>query len=77
VFRDAAEPDRLLEYFLEESWLEHLRHHARVTQSDREIQARVQGFHTAATPPRVTHFVAADGSAVPVAQAPSTSGALQ
>jgi MFS family permease len=77
VFRDAAEPDRLLEYFLEESWLEHLRHHARVTQSDREIQARVQAFHTAATPPRVTHFVAADGSAVPVAQAPSTSGALQ
>jgi hypothetical protein len=60
VFRDAAEPARFLEYFIEESWSAHLRHHARVTQADREIQARVQAFHGGDDPPRVEHFIAPD-----------------
>lgn len=77
VFRDAAEPGRMLEYFFEESWLDHLRHHARVTQSDRELQARVQAFHTDPTPPRVSHFVPADGVTTPAAQTQADDGSLQ
>ena len=38
LFEDVAEPGRYLEYFAEESWLAHLRHHERVTQADRAIQ---------------------------------------
>lgn len=60
VFRDAAQPGRFLEYFLEDSWLEHLRHHERVTQTDRELQSRVQSFHVGDAAPLVTHFLAAD-----------------
>jgi hypothetical protein len=59
VVRDAADPDRFLEYFYEELWAEHLRHHARVTESDREVEARVRAFHRGAAPPRVTHYLAA------------------
>ena len=62
VFRDAGQPDRFLEYFLEESWLEHLRHHERVTQDDRELQARVRALHSGPAAPLVTHFVAADAA---------------
>ena len=55
VFRDAAEPDRFLEYFFEESWTEHLRHHSRVTQADRDVEGTragvSQGTGTAAGEP--------------------------
>ena len=62
VFRDAARPDRFLEYFLEDSWLEHLRHHERVTEVDRDIQARVRAFQVGADAPVVTHYLAADAA---------------
>ena len=58
VFEDVAEPGRFLEYFLEDSWLEHLRHHERVTEADRVVQERVQGFHRGQAPPLVTHLLA-------------------
>jgi MFS family permease len=58
VVRDAADSGRFLEYFYEEAWAEHLRHHARVTQADREIEAKVRAFHEGAAPPRVTHYLA-------------------
>jgi MFS family permease len=59
LFEDAEQPGRYLEYFQEESWLEHLRHHHRVTEADRELQERVRGRHRGETPPRVRHFLAA------------------
>ncbi len=62
VFRDAARPNRYLEYFKEVSWLDHLRHHERVTSTDRIIQDRVLDFHIGAIAPIVTHFLAADAS---------------
>jgi MFS family permease len=77
VFRDAAESDRFLEYFFEESWTEHLRHHSRVTQTDRDVEARVREFHRGPAPPRVTHYLAADASMVPPAAAPNTGGRLR
>ena len=41
-----------------DSWIEHLRQHARVSNTDRELQERVRDFHLQGTP-EVTHFVAA------------------
>ena len=57
VYEDASEAGRILETFFVESWLEHQRQHARVTNADRVLQAQVQSFHAGDTP-KVTHFVA-------------------
>jgi predicted MFS family arabinose efflux permease len=57
VFEDAAEEGRMVETFLVESWLEHLRQHERVTKADMSTQEAVQRFHTAGIP-KVTHLVA-------------------
>jgi predicted MFS family arabinose efflux permease len=57
VFTDLAQPDRILETFLVDSWLEHLRQHERVTNADRVLQERLKRLTREA--PRVTHYVAA------------------
>jgi predicted MFS family arabinose efflux permease len=59
VFEDAAKPGRVLETFLIESWMEHLRQHERVTRADRLIQDEVRRFDRSGEP-KVTHFIAAD-----------------
>jgi predicted MFS family arabinose efflux permease len=59
VFEDAAEEGRMLETFLVDSWLEHLRQHERVTNADRIVQDALHRF-LLAHPPKVTHFIAAD-----------------
>jgi MFS family permease len=59
VFEDAAEEGLMVETFLVESWLEHLRQHDRVTNSDRLLQEVVHRFHIEGTP-KVTHFIAAE-----------------
>ena len=57
VFEDTAEPGRLVETFLVESWLEHLRQHQRVTNADRVIEDEIQRYHIEGTP-KVTHLIA-------------------
>jgi predicted MFS family arabinose efflux permease len=59
IFEDAATEGRLVETFLLESWLEHLRQHERVTQADRLVQDAVQKFNLDGAP-KVTHFIAAE-----------------
>ena len=59
VFEDAAEEGRIVETFLIESWLEHLRQHERVTNADRLMQEAVHRFQMAGEP-KVTHFIAAE-----------------
>ena len=44
VFEDAAEEGRIIETFLVESWMEHLRQHERVTKADRLVQDAVHRF---------------------------------
>jgi MFS family permease len=56
VYEDMARPGRMVEHFFTDSWLEHLRHHQRVTVADKEVQDRVNAFHNGAIPPRVSHF---------------------
>jgi hypothetical protein len=58
IFEDVAVPGRYLEYFMEDSWLEHLRHHERVTQSDRVAQELVHAYQQGEDRPRVSHFLA-------------------
>ncbi len=60
LFADPARPGRYLETFLVESWAEHMRQHARVTNEDRAAEEQVRTFHVGDNPPVVTHLVAAD-----------------
>jgi len=57
IFHDSAHPERMLETFLIDSWLEHLRQHQRVTRADHALEERLQRY--ARGPTRVTHYIAA------------------
>jgi hypothetical protein len=57
VFEDAAEEGRMVETFLVESWLEHLRQHERVTNADRVLQEDIAHFQIQGAP-KVTHLIA-------------------
>lgn len=65
VFEDAAAPDRYLECFVVESWLDHLRQHDRVTASDRAAQDAVLRFHRGQARPPVVHWLGLPGDAPP------------
>jgi len=60
VFEDVEAPGRLVETFLAESWMEHLRQHERVTEADRALQEQLQRFLL--QPPRVKHLVTAEAA---------------
>jgi hypothetical protein len=57
VFQDTAHPERMIETFLDDSWLDHLRQHRRVTRADRAVQDQVRRL--VREEPRVTHYIAA------------------
>jgi hypothetical protein len=60
VFQDAADEARFVEVFEAESWLEHLRHHRRVSRGDQLLQDRVKEFHLGDKPPLVSHLIGLD-----------------
>jgi len=60
VLMDIGDPSRRVEFFIVESWLEHLRQHERVTHADKELQDQVNSFHNGPVPPRVSHFLFRD-----------------
>ena len=57
MFTDFEEPGRVVECFMVESWLEHLRQHERETAADRHIYRKVRAYHVGDRPPRVTHYI--------------------
>ena len=57
VFEDTAEDGRIVETFLVESWIEHMRQHDRVTNADVAVQDALLRYQTAGTP-KVTHLIA-------------------
>jgi MFS family permease len=61
VFQDVTSPSHYTECFFASSWLEHLRHHERVTEDDRQLQARIGELHKGPGAPRVRHSLAAGG----------------
>ena len=58
VMQDTEHPSRFVETWFEISWVEHLRHHERVTGDDRAVQERVRALHRADDDPQVRHFLA-------------------
>jgi MFS family permease len=57
LFVDAANPQRYVESFVVDSWVEHLRQHERTTVADRDVATQVRSFHVGADPPLVTHLI--------------------
>lgn len=57
VWEDIAEPGRVVEEFVVESWVEHERQHARVTHTDALDQQLLNAFHIAEHPPVVRHLL--------------------
>jgi quinol monooxygenase YgiN len=58
IFQDTDAPERFLEYFIVESWMEHLRQHQRVSRADEALQTRVRALHDGSGPPRTSHMIA-------------------
>ncbi len=58
LFQDTERPGRFVEYFLDESWADHLRRFDRFTAADAELRERRHAFHVGAEPPKVTRYVA-------------------
>ncbi|RJP19361.1 MAG: MFS transporter [Candidatus Abyssobacteria bacterium SURF_5] len=59
--RDTTDPERFIEFYVVESWTEHLRQHERLTVADRAAFEHARSFHTADLPPSVSHFVFLSG----------------
>jgi MFS family permease len=60
LYEDAEAPGVLVESFLVDSWLEHLRQHERATATDAAIRDRVRALHRGPEPPAVSHLLAAE-----------------
>jgi MFS family permease len=61
LFHDSSDPDRFIESFMDESWVEHLRQHERVSVADREIQRRAKAFLASGESTRTAHWLASRG----------------
>ncbi|MEH1823610.1 MAG: MFS transporter [Nostoc sp.] len=57
IFHDTSVPNRYLETFIVESWVDHLRQYERFTVADREIRKRVFAFHQGEKPPIISHMI--------------------
>jgi len=57
IWEDIAQPGRVIEVFIVESWVEHQRQHARVTQTDALDQDMLNMFHVGDQPPVVRHLL--------------------
>jgi predicted MFS family arabinose efflux permease len=62
LFVDTARPDRFVENFVSETWVEHLRLHERRIESDLVYEARAKSFMLDAAP-HVSHLISADAVA--------------
>jgi hypothetical protein len=59
LVQDSEDPRRWQEFFFDESWLEHLRHHGRVTVAEQRIEADARRYQQAGVPVRIRHLLAA------------------
>ncbi|HEX6703523.1 MAG TPA: MFS transporter [Albitalea sp.] len=58
LFRDAADPTHYIEHFVDESWVEHLRHFERMSAFDVALRERRMGFHVGEGPVKVSRYIA-------------------
>jgi MFS family permease len=57
LFRDAADIGCVIEYFVDENWIEHLRRLERFSAFDAELREKRLAFHIGAGPPRVKRYI--------------------
>ncbi|HEY7307179.1 MAG TPA: MFS transporter [Bryobacteraceae bacterium] len=57
VYQDTADPQRMVETFVVESWIEYLRQRERLTTSDRMIRDHLLTFHQGDGPPKASHMI--------------------
>jgi MFS family permease len=55
--RDTTDPQRYVEMYIVESWIEHLRQHERLTVADRALFEAARSFHIRSEAPFVSHFL--------------------
>lgn len=60
LFHDPADPERYLETFLVDSWVEHQRQHERTTEADRAVEQHAYDLTQGGAAVAVSHLVAAD-----------------
>ncbi|MEZ0213709.1 MAG: MFS transporter [Xanthobacteraceae bacterium] len=60
VSEDAADPELMLEWFVVESWAEHLRQHRRASHADADVQHEVRRFDRRPEGPTVRHLLAVE-----------------
>ena len=58
LFHDTADPRHYIEYFIDETWTEHLRHFHRLTAADLALRERRLALHTGDAPPAVARYIA-------------------
>jgi MFS family permease len=58
LFHSITDPDVYVEYFLDESWADHLRRFDRYTAADAELRERRMAFHVGPAPARISRYVA-------------------
>ncbi len=58
IMEDAASPTRFIECWQEASWLQHLRHHERVSGADRALQEEIAKLHRGTASPSAVHMIA-------------------
>ncbi len=58
LFHDSEDPTRYIECFMDESWIEHLRQHERVSVADREIQRKAKQFLAEGETATSSHWLA-------------------
>ena len=57
LFRDVADPTRYIEYFVDQTWVEHLRRLERFTAFDAELREQRLAFHLGPEPPLLRRYV--------------------
>ncbi|PPC79183.1 MFS transporter [Pokkaliibacter plantistimulans] len=69
LVQDSEDVQCWQEFFFDESWLEHLRHHSRVTRAEQRIEAGARRLQMAGTPVRIRHLLAPMASKNPPSSA--------
>lgn len=64
VTQDSGNPERVVEWFMVESWAEHLRQHERFSHAGADLQAEASAFHRGTQPPSVTHLIGVNARAI-------------
>lgn len=58
VSEDASGSKHVVEWFMVESWAEHLRQHQRVSKADADLQQELLAYQAGSDPPVVMHYLA-------------------